>query len=71
MAGTQKNAAIQGQTIVWVDEAGFYLLPAKVRTYALRGHTPILRVPLTCDQLSAISALTATGQVLVRMQRCA
>ena len=71
MAGTQKNAVIQGQTIVWVDEAGFYLLPTKVRTYTPPGQTPILRVPLTRDHLSAISALTAKGQVLVRMQRCA
>ncbi len=71
MAGTQKNAAAQAQTIVWVDESGFYLLPAKVRTYAPRGQTPILRVPLTRDHVSAISALTAQGQLLVRMQRCA
>jgi transposase len=71
LAGTQKNAAAQGQTIVWVDEAGFYLLPAKVRTYAPRGQTPILRVPLTRDHLSAISALTAQGRVLMRVQRSA
>jgi transposase len=54
---------------VWVDESGFYLLPARVRTYAPRGHTPILHVPLTRDHLSAISAVTARGQLLLRVQR--
>lgn len=56
---------------MWVDEAGFYLLPARVRTYAPRGQTPILRVPLTRDHLSAISALTATGRVLMHVQDAA
>jgi len=54
---------------VWVDESGFYLLPARVRTYAPRGQTPILHVPLTRDHLSASSAVTARGQVLIRVQR--
>ena len=67
MAGTQKKAATEGRTIVWVDEAGFYLLPARVRTYAPRGCTPVLQVPLTRDHLSAISALTATGRVLMHV----
>ncbi len=40
-----------------------------MRTYAPRGQTPILRVPLTRDHLSAISALTATGRLLIRVQR--
>ncbi len=53
---------------MWVDEAGFYLLPALVRTYAPRGQTPVLRVPLTHDHLSAISALTARGRVLMQVQ---
>jgi transposase len=56
---------------VWVDESGFYLLPAKVRTYAPRGQTPVLRVPLTRDHLSAISALTMHGRLFMRIQRCA
>ncbi len=63
-----KKAAEEGRTIVWVDEAGFYLLPARVRTYAPRGQTPILRVPLTRDHPSAISALTTSGRVLMHVQ---
>lgn len=68
LAGTQKKAEAEGRTIIWVDEAGFYLLPARVRTYAPRGQTPVLRVPLTRDHLSAISALTTTGRVLMQVQ---
>lgn len=51
---------------MWVDEAGFGLLPSVVRTYAPRGQTPVLRVPLSHDHLSAISALTANGRLLLR-----
>ncbi len=68
MACTQKKAVAERRTIVWVDEAGFYLLPARVRTYAPRGQTPVLRVPLSRDHLSAISALTADGRVLMQVQ---
>lgn len=34
-----------------------------MRTWAPRGQTPILRVPLTRDHLSTIGVLTATGRV--------
>ena len=54
-----------------VDESGFYLLPATVRTYAPRGQTPILPVPLTREHLSAISALTVHGRLFMQIQRCA
>lgn len=57
--------------VVWVDEAGFYLLGGVVRTYAPRGQTPVLRVPLTRDHLSVISGITASGRLLVRVQECA
>jgi len=56
---------------VFVDEAGFSLLPAAVRTYAPTGQTPILRVPLTWDHLSVISAITADGRLLMRTQKVA
>jgi transposase len=51
---------------VFVDEAGFYLLPAAVATYAPVGETPVLQEMLTRDHLSAISAVTPEG--LLRMQ---
>jgi transposase len=39
-----------------------------VRTYAPRGQTPVLRVPLTRDHLSAISAISPTGQLFFHIQ---
>ena len=59
---------MEGRTLVFIDEAGFYLLPAAVRTYAPKGETPILRVPLSWDHLSAISAITPDGRLFVMVQ---
>jgi transposase len=53
---------------VFVDESGFYLLPAVVRTYAPRGQTPVLRHKLTHDHLSAISAITPEGKLYTTVQ---
>lgn len=53
---------------MWVDESAFYLLPAAVRTYAPRGETPLLHVPLSYDHLSAISGMTPVGQLLMQVQ---
>ena len=46
MAQGQKKAVDEGRTLVWIDESGFALSPALVRTYAPRGRTPILRADL-------------------------
>jgi len=62
---TDKGAAREGRTIVWVGASGFYLLPGLVRTDAPRGRTPVVRVPLTNDPLSAISAVTLDGRLLL------
>jgi len=51
-----------------VDESAFYLLPGVVRTFAPRGQTPVLRLPLTRDHLSAISGITRDGRLLLRVQ---
>jgi transposase len=69
LAGPSSKAHSERRTIVWVDEAGFYLLPGLVRTYAPRGQTPIVRVPGTRDHLSVISGLTDTGRLLVHKRR--
>jgi transposase len=53
---------------VWVDESAFYLLPGVVRTYAPKGQTPVLRLPLSRDHLSAISGITPDGRLLLRLQ---
>jgi transposase len=61
MASDQKKAIDEHRTVVWIDESGFALLPAVVRTYAPRGHTPLLHTRLSWDHLSAIGAITLTG----------
>ena len=68
LADHQKKAEQDKASIIWVDEAGFYLLPMAVRTWAPRGQTPILRVKLTRDHLSAISGITLDGQLFMQMR---
>jgi transposase len=51
-----------------VDESGFRLLPALVRTYAPRGQTPILRAPLKWEHLSVMAAVTPTGKLYTWVQ---
>ncbi len=43
-------------------------MPAGVWTYAPKGQTPILRVPLTRDHLSASSAITPDGRLYMMVQ---
>jgi transposase len=67
VAGAQKGALQAGWTIVWVDETGCSLLPGCVRTYAPRGQTPTLDVPVTYDHLAAIGGVTFDGTLLLRV----
>ena len=60
----KKKARLEHRTLVFVDESGFYLLPAIVRTYAPCGITPVLRVYLTRDHLSTMGAITMAGDLL-------
>jgi transposase len=68
VVGDRKKARAEGRTIVFVDESGFYLLPALVKTYAPRGQTPRLDVPLSWDHLSLIAAITPQGKLYVMIQ---
>jgi transposase len=63
-----KKAAEEGSTIVWGDESAFYLLPHAVRTWAPRGKTPCLRVRLSKEHLSAISAVTLDGRLFLQVR---
>jgi transposase len=68
VARPSSKAKAEGRTILFVDEAGFYLLPFVARTYAPCGQTPVLRAPLSYDHLSAISALTPDGRLFTHIQ---
>jgi len=69
MAGTKKKSKKEKRTIVFSDQSGFYLLPALVRTYAPKGKTPILEETLSRDHLSAMSGITPTGKLFMRVQK--
>ena len=58
-----KEARKERRTLVFVDEAGFYLLPSVVRTYAPIGQTPVLRAKFTRDHLSVMGGMTPSGRV--------
>ena len=64
------EARAERRTLVFVDEAGFYLLPSVVRTYAPEAHTPVLRAKLTRDHLSVMGGMTPAGRLytLVRQE---
>ena len=64
----RQRAHQEGRTIVPVDEAAFYLLPAVVRTWAPKGCTPTLEEVYSHDHLSAISAITPDGKLYVHLQ---
>ena len=68
MARHQKGAQAQQQTILFIDESGFYPLPSVVRTYAPVGQTPILREWWTRNHLSAISAISPEGKLYFHAQ---
>jgi transposase len=68
VARHQKGAEAQRQTILFIDESGFYPLPSVVRTYAPVGHTPILREWWTRDHLSAICAISPEGKLYFHSQ---
>jgi transposase len=64
------EARTERRTLVFVDEAGFYLLPSVVKTYAPEARTPVLRAKLTRDHLSVMGGMTPAGRVytLVRQE---
>lgn len=66
----RRRARRERRTLVFVDEAGFYLLPGVVKTYAPEAQTPVLREELTRDHLSVMGGMTPSGQVytLVRQE---
>jgi transposase len=66
----QRRARRERRVLVFVDEAGFYLLPGVVRTYGPEGQTPVLWEKLTRDHLSVMGGMTPLGKIytLARQQ---
>jgi transposase len=59
----QARARRERRVLVFVDEAGFYLLPGLVRTYAPEGLTPVVHEWQTRDHLSVMGGVTPAGKV--------
>jgi transposase len=59
------RAQRERRTLVFVDEAGFYLLPGVVKSYGPEGLTPVLYEWQTRDHLSVMGGLTPDGKVYV------
>jgi transposase len=55
--------------LVFLDESGFSLLPTPCKTWAPRGHTPILWHCFNWPKLSAVSAVTPNPRVSLRLVR--
>jgi transposase len=58
LASAKKNAKARGQTIVFIDETGLSERPHRVRTWAPRGHTPLLQMHFNWHKLSAVAGVT-------------
>jgi len=52
----------EGAHLVFVDESGFLLIPNVRRTWAPRGHTPLLRHRQRRDRISIISGLSVSAR---------
>jgi transposase len=52
------EAEVEQRTIVFVDESGFSQRPARKRTWAPRGHTPILEFNFNWKRVSAIAGVS-------------
>lgn len=61
MAWAQKKARREGRLIVFVDESGLSQRPTRVRTWAIKGETPVVQFHFNWDQLSVIAGMHFTG----------
>jgi len=58
LAGAKKNASAQHRVIVFVDESGLSERPTRVRSWAPKGHTPVLQYCFNWHQLSVIAGVS-------------
>jgi len=59
----RKRTRRERRVLVFVDEAGFYLLPGVVKTYAPEGQTPVIWEKVTRDHLSVMGGMTPEGKL--------
>ena len=61
MADAKKNAARQGRLIIFIDESGVSERPTRVKTWAVRGETPIVQFHFNWHQLWLIAGMHFSG----------
>lgn len=63
VARAKKKAQREGRLILFIDESGLSERPTRVRTWAPKGHTPVIEFHFDWTHVSAIAALSPTGCV--------
>jgi transposase len=61
----KRRAKRERRTLIFVDEAGFYLLAGMVKTYSPKGLTPVIAEWQTRDHLSVMAGMTPDGKIYV------
>lgn len=67
-ARVKKKALEEARIVVYIDEAGFNLMPSSGHTWSLVGQTPILETGCRYQHLSMISAVMETGGFYYALQ---
>jgi transposase len=63
--GLKHRAKKERRALIFVDEAGFYLLPSVVKTYRPQGLTPVIYERQTRGHLSVMGGFSTGGKVYV------
>jgi len=58
LATAQKKAQREGRLIVFIDESGLSERPTRMRTWAPKGHTPVIQFHFNWNHVSVIAGLT-------------
>ena len=61
LACAQKKAIREGRLIVFIDESGLSQRPTRVRTWAVKGQSPVVQFHFNWDHVSIIAGLHLTG----------
>ena len=68
LAAHQKKAKQTGALILFLDETGLSVIPLVSKTWAPQGQTPILHHRGHWDKVSAITAVSSTGNLYFQMK---
>ena len=61
LADAKKNAARDARLILFIDESGLSERPTRVRTWAVKGETPVVQFHFNWHQLSLIAGMHFRG----------